>query len=49
MSEENINFILNTILDLELDEEVYVKDIINTNYIPDIVETIHVIMQSLQN
>lgn len=43
MDAETANNILQKLLNLEIDEDVLLVDIINKDYIPDLLETIHVI------
>jgi hypothetical protein len=47
MQPEKINFILEQILKIELDENVKVLDMIDEDYMPHIIETIHYIIDNI--
>lgn len=47
MNKKQINFILEEFLRMELDEDVYVKDLINPEYISHAIESLHMILENL--
>jgi hypothetical protein len=48
MDQQKIDFILKEFLQIELDDDVCIKDLINEDNIPNVIESIHMILESLQ-